>query len=83
MCVKADKFDRAASFFEKAESLWSKFEKEQQEAATNESYTKLPRLAYSHLHFNYGSYFMNFKKAEAAADHYFTGLETSPFRFCA
>ena len=26
---------------------------------------------------------MNFKKAEAAASHYFTGLETSPFRFCA
>lgn len=25
---------------------------------------------------------MHFKQALEAADHYFTGLETSPFRFC-
>lgn len=39
-------------------------------------------MPYSHLHFNFGSYHMHFKQAMEAADHYFTGLETSPFRFC-
>ena len=46
-----------------------------------EIYTWLVKLPYSHLYFNFGNYYMNLKQATEAAEMYFTGLETSPFRF--
>ena len=83
MCVKANKFDRAISFFEKAQALWNKFGEAEVSQPTSEIYAKLPILPYSHLSFNYANYYMHFKQALEAADHFYKGLETSPFRFCA
>ena len=39
-------------------------------------------MPYSHLHFNFGNYHMHFKQALEAADLFYTGLETSPYRYC-
>lgn len=86
MCIKAGKFDRALSFFTKAKALWTHFDQTQsqlrQEVSDEELFSKLPSVPYSHLQFNFGNYYMHFKQAMEAAELYYTGLETSPFRFC-
>ena len=81
MCIKAGKFDRALSFFTKARANWKQFDEEQRAQPSRDIYTKLAQMPYSHLHFNFGNYYMNFKQAMEAADLYYVGLETSPFRY--
>ena len=83
MCIKAGKFDRSLSFFQKAQTLWGQFDESERALPSREVYSRLPKLPYSHLQFNFGNYYMNFKQAMEAADLFYRGLETSPFRYCA
>ena len=67
MCVKANKLDRAQSFFQKSVVLWEKFREIERQSPSSELYVALPMIPYSHLYFNYGSYFMHFKDQAAQA----------------
>ena len=82
MCVKADKYDRALSFFTKAQRLWADFTASELAKEASPLFSRLPAIPYTHLQFNFGNYYMQFRQAMEAATLFYNCLETSPYRYC-